>query len=91
MEVQLLKDALGEITGQTGSPSWDYSVFMLRYPSLKEYASEVVQAAEKLFQNNIKPSEPKERQIELAAAYLIVLDQWRRSQNTARLYAKDAA
>lgn len=76
--MQLLKDALAELSGQQ-SPLWDHSVFSLRYSNVEEYATDILKNAEMTFKNDIKPSAPQEGLIELAAAYIIAMEQWKRS------------
>ena len=89
MNRELLKAALCE-TGQLpdrSSPSWPYEVFTLRYDEIRAYAAETIAEAAKV---EHLLSDPEQRRVDLAAAYIMVLEQWRRSQN-ARGKEKAAA
>lgn len=84
----LLKDALAEIghpaVTDRSSPSWDYEAFCLRYPHIHLNASELVSDAAKL---EHLLSAPEQKHLDLACAYLIVLDQWRRCRNALKVMA----
>lgn len=88
-ERDLLRDALSEIghpaVEDRSSPRWPFETFQARYGDIKDYASELISEAVTL-EHLI--SEPQQRQIDLASAYIVVLDQWRRSQNTVKALKK---
>jgi len=79
---ELLKDALAEIghpsVKDRSNPSWDYEVFNLRYGEIRDYAVSMVGEAASL---EHLLSDPVQRHLDLASAYIVVMDQWRRCQN----------
>lgn len=87
MNVELLKAALSEIglTEDKSSPSWPYDLFEVRYGEIRNFAAEVVADCAKLEHRVFKPESSWH---DLACAYIVVLDQWRRSQNTAKALMK---
>lgn len=89
MNADLLASALSEIghpsVKDRSSPSWPYEAFEVRYGEIRGYAAETISDAVK---TEHLLSEPEQRRVDLAAAYLMVLEQWRRSQNTVKALQK---